>query len=173
MIKIRNCTFETNSSSCHSISINSVGEREFKLPVSYDGYVYVIFDEYGWGIEDYNSQADRLSYLVTLLYAVWHKSIDYYLIDYKDEDEIEENLAEFLQTPDMIYINECVKRMSNYTCNGIKLDYSYCGVGYVDHQSGIDLCHNLDDFLNVYSINHLEDYLFGEDVELHIDNDNH
>lgn len=70
---IRHNVFETNSSSCHSLSLqtNKDGEPETN-PVFFDNYkiddngvLSFDTDEYGWGMAELYSFYDKLSYVMT------------------------------------------------------------------------------------------------------------
>ena len=65
MRQIRKSVFETNSSSTHSLCITN-GELE-KSTLHHDDYTIEIpMGEFGWEIEEYYSQSEKLSYLVTI-----------------------------------------------------------------------------------------------------------
>ena len=66
---IRHNTFETNSSSSHSLCIGVSNELSPSyLTIDYvDNCVHVEFGEFGWGYDETNDQYDKLSYLVTML----------------------------------------------------------------------------------------------------------
>lgn len=153
MLNIRTSVFETNSSSCHSFTINS-GKQIGKsvLPIKDDGYIYVSLGEYGWGPEDYKYQQDKLSYLVTLVKCINHC----YGCDCISEIE---DLRDYMDISDVVALYTGAK--------GIKL---VDGDGYVDHQS-CDCYRSLADFLTQNKTNIIE-FIFG-DVVIHIDNDNH
>lgn len=64
---IRKGTFETNSSSCHSISIGSGDVYESITPDCNDQIV-VYQGEFGWEIETYTDVYSRLQYSATYAY---------------------------------------------------------------------------------------------------------
>lgn len=66
--KIRKACFETNSSSVHSIVVSAEGMEKSKLHVDDDGYIPVNYGEFGKELHIYNTQEDKLSYLVSLCY---------------------------------------------------------------------------------------------------------
>ena len=70
MKKIRKGTFETNSSSMHSLVVEGgiTGEKkEAKLPLYPDGTLEIETGEYGWGYELLKTPVSKLEYLITLL----------------------------------------------------------------------------------------------------------
>lgn len=64
MKNIRIGVFETNSSSSHSLTVSS-GELQKSVLPDQDGVIVGLLGDFGWEIEHYNSQADKLSYLLT------------------------------------------------------------------------------------------------------------
>lgn len=65
---IRTNTFETNSSSVHSLSISSEGRESSEFELNEDGMIEISFGEFGKDERLYSSQYDKLSYLITCLY---------------------------------------------------------------------------------------------------------
>jgi hypothetical protein len=159
MKQIRRNVFETNSSSTHSISIRKDYPLENSwLFVDDDGYIHAEFGEFGWEIESYTGQIDKLSYLLTM--TTYFNDCD---IWYADAERVE-NIERFMQTDDFKQISDAV---AEYTgCKGIVIDDSS---GYIDHQSVY--CSTLDEFLNYNSTSILE-FIFGG-VVVHTDNDNY
>lgn len=70
MKKIRQQVFETNSSSCHSITISNTGNLFQTLYPDDNGNIVLYGDEFGWGVETHNDVATKASYLVTHLKTV-------------------------------------------------------------------------------------------------------
>ena len=64
MKNIRIGVFETNSSSSHSLTIESGVLQKSTLP-DQDGVIVGVLGKFGWEIEHYASHADKLSYLLT------------------------------------------------------------------------------------------------------------
>lgn len=162
MKQIRRSVFETNSSSTHSISIkknNAIEEN--MMQIDDDGYIHAALGEFGWEIENYYSQCDRLSYLLTM---AAHKN-GFYIWCSRD-GELTNEIAEFVETDDFKRISDAVGEHAR--CNGVVLDLSE---GYIDHQSHEDY-RTLDDFLNEYGTN-ITEFIFGDSVVIHTDNDNY
>ena len=159
MLQIRRGVFESNSSSCHSITFSRKGLEENEMLIKDDGYIHTVFGEFGWEIEDYCYQGDKLSYLLTM---TAHLN-DCYPYCWKREDQ-KEMIKKFIETDDFKRISDEIASYAD--CNGIVLDYSE---GYIDHQS-IDN-DTLDEFLECNNTN-IIDFVFGN-VIVHTDNDNH
>ena len=64
---VRISVFETNSSSVHTVTFSNVGLQDSNLPMK-DGYVIAHYGEFGKNRQTFNSQEDKLSYLVTCCY---------------------------------------------------------------------------------------------------------
>lgn len=70
---IRRATFETNSSSAHSLTLASPDDPVNQtMYVTEDGVVEVELGEYGWEFDDYYDPDSKASYLATL----WQKEFD-------------------------------------------------------------------------------------------------
>ena len=78
---IRKDTFETNSSSVHSLVISSEGREPSNLPVNDDGYIEVEFGQFGKDYHIYTEQKDKLSYLITCTYYLSHSFNPYDIYD--------------------------------------------------------------------------------------------
>lgn len=161
--KIRKGVWETNSSSCHSVSISKKKIMNFALPeLDEDGFLIANFGEFGWEERRYNNPTSKLSYALTMV-AMIHNG------------EFDDNEVEFYELDDFQMIEDVVKNKIP-GCKGIQMTEhsfnAFWGIdGYIDHQSYEDYsC--LQDFLNDYDIT-LEDFIFNADVILQTDNDNH
>jgi len=144
--KIRNQVFETNSSSVHTIIFSNDGLEPSNLPVK-DGMIQIDFGKFGKELNYYNSQYDKLSYLITCLY---------YLSSFGYDD---------------IYNTYLFKEIQNTVCeyagaNGIEI------IGDVepsiDHQS-----QPYDDIelVNVYDKEELINFIFNKNILLKTDCD--
>ena len=117
------------------------------------------------GYEVINNQYGKLSYLVTMLVETEGNNC-------KPKQDL-------YQTEGFKILNEVISNYCN--CKGIWIDSklepsswneNYLDHdGYIDHQSCEDY-HSLLDFLNDYNIT-IEEFIFCNNVELIIDNDNH
>ena len=184
--QIRYRVWETNSSSCHSVTFNSNHsdsneyEYDYSTLESYiedDGYLHTKFGEFGWGVEDYSNSLAKLKYALTM---VVETECRYRPIQSEDDT------IEFEETEGFKAINDLIA--NKLDCAGVIVDsemkvdkydslwnegVTMIGIehdGYIDHQS----CEfsSLQDFLD-YSCLTLEEFIFDTNVVLHIDNDNH
>lgn len=134
MKQIRKGTFETNSSSMHSLVIEndkSIGELEkSELKLNKKGEIRVYLGEYGLGLEFLETQQEKLNYLVTLIAD--SKGIDN-INDLEDDPEFENLKNQLLK-----YTNA-----KNIKVYGFEND-NY----YIDHQSQ----KKLFDFFKAYNI---------------------
>lgn len=157
MKQIRQDTFETNSSSSHSITISNKGHFDANaLPVVdyYKGTkdcVVLTGGEFGWGYEYYDDALTKANYLATFVETVElynHDMSKYYNM-----------------------LVDCIKGVTG--CKNVVLDlgsdnkFGYNPDAYIDHQSeevGIDAFTSIDD---------LKHFIFNRKSVLVIDNDNH
>ena len=175
MQTIRECVFETNSSSTHSVSIKLDREHEteksiaeLKSHILTDGFLHVSCEEFGWGPEWFNDPLNKLSYLITLICEV--NNIDGWYSEANNDDL----RAQLEEVEDFQYLSNYIKKLIP-ECNGIYVDNFD---GYIDHQS-YEGFHNINDFLSGHrgAYRHgtlpLEDFLLHRNILLIIDNDNH
>ena len=133
MKQIRRGTFETNSSSMHSLVIEndkSISELEkSQLKLNKKGEIRVHLGEYGWGLDFLTTQQKKLNYLVTLI--VGSKGID--------------NINDLEDDPEFEYLKNKLLNYSNAT-NIIVYGFGKNNY-YIDHQSQ----QKLFDFLKAYN----------------------
>lgn len=186
--QIRHGVFETNSSSCHSLSIrNSQTNYDYdclrKFHLADDNTIHAGFGEFGWGYDDYTDPYNKLEYALTMIVETECRNIN--------------NVEEFFESEGFTELNSLIKDRCN--CDGITVtsemdirhyhptkwddkkgkyveDYSITEFyvdhyGYIDHQS-CEGYESLQDFLDDYGVS-LEDFIFNDGVRLIIDNDNH
>ena len=143
MKTVRHNTFETNSSSSHSLTIGGKVVRPSKLK---DTNTYTIYGgEYGWGYETYSDPASKISYTAVEALSTNNETL---------KDWLEEIIKE------MYKVDEVVYDFSTEYGNG--KDHAY-----IDHQSYGTVADS------VSSKSELEQFLFGDCSRLTIDNDNH
>lgn len=175
-LKIRKGVFETNSSSCHSISINS-NTPNYAPPESlYVNYetnrVSVSFGEFGWEIESYYGVGAKLEYLITMVAETEGNKITTVEEFYETEGYklINDSIANYCKC-DGIELKDGELKMRSYT----RSDGSICTYlnheGYIDHQSTEDYS-SLKDFLDSYGLSVI-DFVFNRNIAVHTDNDNH
>lgn len=173
MKKKRSNTFETNSSSVHTITFD--GKAINDLEVQKDGYIHINVRSFGKNYAAYQCAEDKLLYaILTVCYTnnIW-LSWDYdYLDDEEAENEAEalmnaENdwcdcIDELKETSEYQAIEKVVRRIMSTPereCKGIRL---HVGDGYIDHQSQ---CYDsLDEFLEDNKIPSIEEFIFGKAV---------
>lgn len=150
IIKIRRNTFESNSSSVHTLSIDKSGREPSRLPINKKtNKVISHFGNFGKEHNIYTSQEDKLAYLMTNIYYLNHA-------DYNDTEDI----WDFGAISDAI---------SNYCgCDGIEIDMNYGVDPYIDHQSipygGIEI-------IDVYDEDSVIDFVFNKYISLKTDCD--
>jgi len=120
---IRKKVFETNSSSTHSISLDSTLANELfeTLPVDIDGNVIITGGKFGWEWKTYSNTIDKANY--SLIYALdWSgdKSEQFLSV-------LKQIIKEQTQCDNVIFKGTPKK---NYTTNELYFDF-----GYIDHQS--------------------------------------
>lgn len=156
--RIRRRTFETNSSSCHSVAIKShkLYYPDFEYQIWYDNYFHVYLKDFGWKEEEYYDAYTKLQYAIGMVIATELRNSRYM------------NLIG--ETEGFIAIENLIK--DRYEVNGIIIEknHRFPEYGYIDHQSTDDY-YCLKDFLDDYKVT-LEEFIFG-DVVLRTDNDNH
>lgn len=150
-VQIRRGVFETNSSSTHSISIDT-SERFIKIPKK------LVFKagEYGWEFHRYSSAEDKASYLFTGIIDAYQKEEAEKYLDIIKE-WLEEEGVEEIEFPEITYSEEGWSSKVNGS------DYFY-----VDHAS------ELLDFLEwiFQTKDHLIRFLFSPRSFIATGNDN-
>lgn len=147
MRTIRQNTFETNSSSSHSVTIVSDD-----LDESYKGKsLHLEGGEFGWGVERYSDSETKANYLFT------------WCVSRSGDDNTDRTTNDDL--------DKLCTAIENYT--GVNVTISsgsgdrYYPYGYIDHQSS-DVGGDI-----MYCEREIIDFIFGTRSELMIDNDNY
>lgn len=154
---IRHGVFETNSSSCHSITAGNNQEGTL-----WDcGTLYTYFGEYGWGPGVLYTPAEKTSYLVTMaieLNQVVSSAEEFYETD--DFKAIEAAIREKAAEDDIPFDRLLLKEND---AESIHInDYGWTkNNGYVDHQSVVPI----SDFAP------LKDFIFSGEVCVVLEND--
>ena len=162
MKQIRRNVFETNSSSTHSISFSSKKKalEDSTLKIEDDGYIHTEFGEFGWEIENYTRQEDKLQYLITMIACMngcnpmWN------------DESFDKFRTEITELDDFKILNEEIIKHTGCE-NGLYIDESD---GYIDHQSVEN--GSLKSYLRDWGVKNCIEFIFG-DVIVHTDNDNH
>ena len=154
MKKIRYKTFETNSSSVHTLQYSdevmdviASGLEPCNIPMNEEGKLVVDFgkcDKSG----DFHDQYDKLSYLITCLY--YSAGMDF-------------------QTS---YQFECLKEAvmkHEPSCTGIYVPFRH--EAYIDHQSIPDYRDEFNGMCNIYDEDSVINFVFNKNMYLHCDSD--
>lgn len=143
MIKKRSSVFETNSSSVHSLVLAKDGFEDCKIPIkrkkingSYKKYLFVKLSEFGKDYREYNTQEEKLSYLITIAYLVDGG----YSIEHMKETYAYQTLEEEICK----YCN----------CDGIFIDEKSVYEAAVDHQMLTDY-YSIADFASVMGVDYI------------------
>ena len=137
---IRNHIWESNSSAVHSISISEDGMEPSKLPIDDDGYILVRYGSFDSDEKLYNSQDDKLSYLITQCYYLGG-----YNLDREDNYHFR-------------YVEEAI---CSYTgANGIKI---VGGDPYINHQ---ELPYGELNLVNECSEKSIQNFVFNKYISL-------
>lgn len=145
---IRNKCFETNSSSCHSISVSSGTKLYDTIEPDEDGIIRIEGQDFGWEQDTYFDVQSKLSYLLI------------YIKDWARGQE--EKFTDIL--------NKVVKEHT--FAKGVELiesDDRWNPHGYIDHQSVESS--DLDYLFADEKL--LKDFIFNPDSFIETDNDNH
>lgn len=114
---IRNCTFETNSSSMHSISIMNYVNPDELNELNY----HIEFGDYGWEHVEYDEPFDILTYLYTLAHC-------------GDIDKCREHIAKIKE-----WCPNCSFKEAEIEHSNFGKGYDYFAIdGYVDHSGDYD-----------------------------------
>lgn len=161
MKKIRKNVFETNSSSVHSITISKDGFeppdlniRRRKVDGEFGNYIIVPLGYFGKDRCLYNTQEEKLSYLLTICY---HCSSFYDRDDFMESWEFKE-----LETEICNYVRQFKK------CDGILIDERTIEDSGIDHQTLTDYS-SVSDFCR-YGMDY-KTFVFNKYVALETDCD--
>jgi len=179
MKKIRFGVFETNSSSTHSISINGQLNSEI-LPLKiqqfqkdyvdiFDDKIHISLDEeceFGWGYQSITNSWGKFSYAIMMVIETEGNECKTIEDVYNTEGFL---LIQSLFDKKII-IEDDSWHQEEYTRSDGKVCRYVEHSGYIDHQSCEDYS-SLKYFLYVNGIT-IEDFIFDENVELIISNDN-
>ena len=185
--QIRTGVFETNSSSCHSLSINRTSKADYNKDIlkhciwDDDNKLHVGFEQFGWGYETYNDPLYKLEYALTMVLETECHNIDNFY-ETKGFKLIDEFVKDTLECDGVVIDDEITKEEYQPTKwdkekKELVADLSRPKVtwlssdGYIDHQSSENYsC--LQDYLDDWDVT-LEDFVLNPGITLIIDNDNH
>ena len=165
MINKRSNVFETNSSSVHTVTIDTGNIND--LVVEKDGYIHLSLPYYGKHFDQFNNSYDKLCYAILVVcythgvYLEWCDRFEEMPEEYYDEEVNfwRDSLSDLLDTQEYKDIEECViieLRKYNVECKGIKIHQSECGI---DHQSQEH--ESIYEFLEENKLNSIYDFIFG------------
>ena len=150
----RNSVFETNSSSVHSLTIDSNGRRPNKIKMK-DGYLQTKFGVFGCDGR-FTTQQEKLSYLAT---AIW------YITGHWDSD-----LTDMYESYSWGLLEDAVKEYLP-ECKGVrvvwnnKIDlYDDEKAPYIDHQSVPN--YDSDCIIDLYDKDAVIDFIWNDYVGL-------
>ena len=159
--QIRLETFETNSSSIHTLQISQKHMYKSKLKIADDGYVHVQLTEYyGKDEKDYKGQREKLTYVVTWMYIYYGCNL---------EDLFKGSLWKEFNTSFVDYVGN--------GCKGIWIDKTMFDGGemagdYLDHQSTPYGEYDSENcVVNLYDTEQLINFIFNPYLWLHTDCD--
>lgn len=151
---VRDGVFETNSSSCHSVSLSQNGRRPNEMTIDRNGVITITIKDWN-NYEGAWTQSEKLSYLISLL---WARS------RYYRAEDIENfcRCYEFRKIEEAIYdyVPDCMELK-------VKLDSTadeYWGL--FDHQI-LNESNGVEDLVNIYDKEAIIDFIFNE--YLHVD----
>lgn len=142
-ILVRHGVFETNSSSCHSISISDTCDKYETLYPDDEGVFTFTWGEYGWGYETYHDAESKANYVATMCKEFGEVS----------EENDDQELRDLLESV-----------ITEHT--GISKFMYDLEDAYIDHQS-------VDRDMYIWSREDMKNFIFNPNSELDIDNDNH
>lgn len=169
---IRRGVFETNSSSSHSLCISGKSDSITKhLPTNSDNIVMISPDEFGWSGPTLCSPADKLSYIITMVFEQYSDEEDFRIYTGKSKWSFKINSNKIMETTEFKEIEKCIIENTDYA--GLQLEYDAYDTdyAYIDHQSFSDDYESYKDFLDYYGIT-LADFLFNGKYQMIITNDN-
>lgn len=180
MKQIRYGSFETNSSSTHSLVLTSSLLDTRKNLI----FENIGFGEYGWGYEELKSPEDKISYLLTLIQYEDEnvKSIPLPAWDNPNREELEKEysntkLEAILNSKYFAWINDVVFDVCEKKIE-LRKNVGYYDFGYIDHQSlepnifyksGNDIFGMDEKTFKEF----VKELIFTEKYFIAVDNDNH
>ena len=147
---IRSNTFETNSSSTHSLVYSKSGLRPSELRTNIHGEIEIRLGEFGKEYTMHNDQYTKLQYLMTLAWYLCSGTLE-----------------SFYDNWNYYTINKIVCKYADAT--KIKIVGDPEEDAYIDHQS--QPYYGDIEIVNVYDEDELINYIFNEDIYLKTDCD--
>ena len=162
---IRQNVFETNSSSCHSISVTYDTKLNDIPSPNDDGEIHIWAGEFGWEYSNYSDFGSKSSYLAVYIRDWTSEKLDEFR-------KIFENLIKEVSGAENIVYDKnfwTFEERSYTSGDTIRTYRSSLGEGYIDHQSveDNDLHYMFED------VSQMKLFLFSSKSQLTTDNDNH
>lgn len=145
--KIRKNTFETNSSSVHSLTYSLNELRSDKLKINENNKIEIDYGQFGSEYKLYNSQYDKLSYLITCFY---------YLCDYNTDSIYEDYRFKYLENIICEYTGACGIEILNTT------------FPYIDSES---VPHGNISIIDIFNDEEVIHFIFNKDIALETTHD--
>ena len=145
MKQIRKDVFETNSSSVHTLQISKDGLEPSDLKLNKDGNIEVEFGEFGKNYMIYNTQYEKLQYLISFIaYGFYYYDLEELYKNY-DFITVRNAVCEYTGANDIIVVGEAE--------------------AYIDHQSAYECV------INLWSSDAIINFIFNKYVALETDCD--
>ena len=162
---IRYGCFESNSSSCHTVSIRDKKNVKGFYSAPSNGILEIRLDEYGWSGYPCDDFIEKLKYTMSMVLHTEYHGFNYYDEEFTVDDKKLHELDGYKK------ILEAINK--HFECDEIvikKRNNSYYPYGYIDHQS-YESFDSLQDFLDEWNVD-IERFLFDYGVIVWISNDN-
>ena len=143
MRQIRRSVFETNSSSVHTLQIINTGLKLSNLKINKDGIIEVEFGSFDNEYRIYNTQYEKLQYLLSFIGYE-----NYYLEDFYNSycfQNVRDAVCEYAKAKDIVIVGDKEP--------------------YIDHQSA-DTC-----VIDLYDKDEIINFVFNEYISLRTDCD--
>jgi len=155
----RTFMFETNSSSCHSITVADHGALKNSLEISKNNTIISRGGEFGWEPEEFNDAQTKLDYLVTFIF--------YNYIGKEKKLQIDEFTDKNLH-----YYEKLCKAIEDFTGCILEVlpsedEDEFFPIGYIDHQS-----YGVAKEILSKTVGYIKRFIFNPKSILYIDNDN-
>jgi len=163
---IRNNTFETNSSSVHTLVYLNQKLSKSKLKINANGIIEIPLKYFGKNFKEYSSQEDKLSYVMTAFWCYFGEDISMF-----EGDEWKTSYWEDVKDALIEYINK--NKTSKRECVDI-VPYLLYDPDY-DHDAGFD--HQTyptdlsDCIVDLYRPHAVVEFVFNKDIVLQTDCD--
>lgn len=145
MKQIRRDVFETNSSSVHTLQISKDGLEPSELKLNKDGNIEVELGEFGKNYMIYNTQYEKLQYLISFIaYGCYYYDLEELYKNY-DFMTVRNAVCEYTGANDIIVVGEAE--------------------AHIDHQSA-DEC-----VINLWNSDAIINFIFNKYVALETDCD--